>query len=253
MTGSSPSIGARPPGKKRQFPFGLVMLLFGFIGGFFTGTWAIKRAMTGPGWVQGIFGIKMNPPAAPTNPTNPVIVNTPVAVNPSPPAGPVQQPVTPVTPGTSSGMPANPDIGSGTPSGTSTPPVGTSGTSGTGNPVSPSHTDEQGFTGKWEIVDEIKATGNKPSKITSSYTFNPDGTGEFDTNGKKMYDLHWEIDQDYLIVNYDMDPSDTEPKWSTKYRWSVDGSRSILTLVPEGKDARAALYNSTGPGVYRRK
>lgn len=256
MAGDSPLTSGRPPGRKRQFPFGLVMLLFGFIGGFFTGIWAIKRAMTGPGWVQWVFQVKPTAPPAPVVVSQPAANPTPPAqANPTPPAQPVQPNPQPANPGTGTSSPANPNAVTGN-TGTST--GAQSGSSETGNPNkgdggNSSHTDEQGFVGKWEITDDLKQNGGSPSKVTSAYVFHPDGTGEFDTNGKKMYDLHWQTDPDYLNVTFDTDESDSAPKWTTKFRWSVDGSHTLLTLVPDSKDARAALYNITGPGVYHHK
>jgi hypothetical protein len=236
------------------------MLLFGFIGGFFTGTWAIKRAMTGPGWVQWAFGIKNSPPPAPPAAPNQPVANTPVAqpgnVNSQIPAAAPQSPA-PVSPGTGTGTQAGSNPTTGTqantnpPNGSPNPPVNPSGSGGT---ASPGLADEKAFLGSWEIVDELKSGGNASGKVTSAYTFLPDGTGEFDTNNKKMYDLHWQTDQDFLEVTFDTDSSQSGKKWISKFRWSVDGSKTILTLVSEGeKDARAVLYDTTGPGVYHHK
>ena len=88
-------------------------------------------------------------------------------------------------------------------------------------------------------------------KVHSSYIFNADGSGAFETNGQKMYDLTWEAeDGNVLAITYALDQG--QP-WKVKLRWSVNTNHTLLTLVPQGdKDARGQIYG-TGPGVYHKK
>ncbi len=223
--GSSPSGSSRPTGGRSRVKFFLfsTLVLFGL--GFFAGISATKHAMTGPGWAQRLFGIEMPPPVEPA-------VVKPAAA-PAPPVTAV--PAAPTAP-----VPEN-HVAVSVP-----PPVPPSG-------AAASAADAQGFLGHWEVTDEIQPGEGAPTKITSGYVFNADGTGEFDTNGKKMYGLHWKTSPDFLTVVYDNEQAPQGDTGAVHLRWSVNADKTLLTLVPEnGKDARASLY-SVGPGVYHKK
>jgi hypothetical protein len=227
MAGSSmPSGSARPSRGRSRTKFLLfsTVVLLGV--GFFGGVSATKRAMKGPEWVQRIFGIQM-PPA------EQAVVAAPKAVAP-PVVPPAAAPVAPVTP------PADAHVAA-------APPAANTHT------APPSPADEQGFLGHWEITDEVQGGDGTPTKIQSAYIFNTDGTGEFDTNGKKMYTLRWTLGGDFLTLTYDNEQAPQGEDGAIRMRWSVTPDKTLLTLVPEnGKDARATLY-SVGPGVYHKK
>lgn len=194
--------------------------------GFFGGVSAAKRAMNGPSWVQRVFGIEL-PPAEQAV----VVAPRPAAAAPTvpPPTAPVPPAAqAPATRAVASAPPVSP-----------TPSV----------PAS----DEEGFLGRWEITDDVQAGDGTPTRIQSGYIFNTDGTGEFNTNGKKMYSLRWVISGEYLTVTYDTEQAPQGDDGAVRMRWSVTPDKALLTLVPEnGKDARATLY-AVGPGVYHKK
>ena len=56
-----------------------------------------------------------------------------------------------------------------------------------------------------------------PTKIDSAYIFNADGTGEFDTNGKKMYSLRWTIAGEFLTLTYDNEQAPQGRRWRHPY------------------------------------
>jgi len=234
MAGSTmPSSGSsRPPRGRSRTKFLLfstaVLLGLGFVGGVY----ATKVAMKSPVWVQHVFGFEM-PPVVQAPPSSPL-----------PPAAPVAS-VPPSAP---------------TPPAAPNPPTADNHTAGA-NPAHgvvsrtapPSPADEQGFLGHWEITDEVKGGDGAPTQVQSVYIFNADGTGEFDTNGKKMYGLRWVLSGDFLTLTYDNEESPQGDDGAIRMRWSVSPDKTLLTLVPEnGKDARATLY-SVGAGVYHRK
>jgi hypothetical protein len=88
--------------------------------------------------------------------------------------------------------------------------------------------------------------------VTSDYIFEAGGTGEFDTNGKKLYDIHWEDANDYVLITFVTD-TDGEQNLKVKMKYSINGDHSVLTLAPEGKqDPRGTMYGA-GSRVYHRK
>jgi hypothetical protein len=227
MAGTSlPTSGsARPPRGRSRTKFLLIssLLLLGL--GFFGGVSVTKRAMTGPAWVQRVFGIELPPPeqviVTPPKPTAPPVVAQP----PAPVSPPVENHVDVPAPAAKDSAHTN----------------------------SASAADPEGFVGRWEITDEVQAGDGTPTKILSGYVFNADGTGEFNTNGKKMYGLRWVLSGDFLTLTYDNEQSPQGEDGAIRMRWSVTPDKTLLTLVPEnGKDARATLY-SVGPGVYHKK
>ena len=233
MAGSTlPSSGSsRPPKGRDRTKFWLFSMAV-FLGvGFFGGVTATKYAMKSPVWVQHAFGFEMPtvaivdaPPSKPLPPATP----TPQTV-PTPPSAP------------------NPPTGDNSTAADTTAPKKDA------HSGPPSPADEQGFLGHWEITDEVKDGDGAPTQVQSVYVFNADGTGEFDTNGKKMYGLRWNLSGDFLNLTYDNEESPQGDDGAIRMRWSVSPDKTLLTLVPEnGKDARATLY-SVGAGVYHRK
>ncbi len=225
--GSSPSGSARPSGGRSRVKFFMFATLAMLGIGFFVGVAATKRAVAGPPWAQRLFGIELPPPQE-------AVVSRPAAAPPAPVVVPptVPPPVIPVPENHVETAPPGPISASG-----SQPPV----------------VDNQGFLGHWEISDEVPIGDGTAAKITSGYVFNPDGTGEFDANGKKMYGLRWTISGDFLTVIYDNDQAPQGDSGGVRLRWSVNTEKTLLTLAPEnGKDARASLY-AAGPGVYHKK
>lgn len=236
----------------------MLWTLIVFVGGFYCGLAATKRAFSGPAWIRHAMGVDTItlPPAGPP-PPGPALPNTGQAVNPNPPifnappsAGPSNAPNT-------GGAPPN---GPGAPN--------TAGTNNAANAPAPNSQKQQtgqenpddtapapsgtGLAGTWEITDELHPTGSKASKVTSQYVFDPNGTGEFDTNGKKMYDLQWEDAGDYLAITFITDEGGAD-NWKVKLKYSLNADKSLLTLAPEGKkDPRGEMYN-VGPGVFHRK
>lgn len=230
MAGTSlPSSGSTRPSRGRsrtKFLLFTTLLLLGL--GFFGGVSATKRAMTGPPLAQRVFGIELPPPAqvvvVPPKPAAPPIIVQPPA------------PVPPVTPPSDNHVAA-------------VPPAANS----SSRAAAPSAADAEGFVGHWEITDEVQAGDGTSTKIQSGYVFSADGTGEFNTNGKKMYGLRWALSGDFLTLTYDNEQSPQGEDGAIRMRWSVTPDKTLLTLVPEnGKDARATLY-SVGPGVYHKK
>ena len=229
MAGSSmpPSGSARPSRGRSRTKFFLfcTLVLLGI--GFFGGVSATKHAIQGPAWMQRIFGIEL-PPA------EQVVVSPPKAV-----AAPITPPTAPVA-----SVPTPPENHA-----VATPPAN----SAPSHPTSPAAADPQGFLGAWAITDDVKVGTGVPTQIQSDYVFNADGTGEFGTNGKKMYDLRWNLSGDFLTLTYDTEQAPQGDDGAVRMRWSVSPDKTLLTLVPEnGKDARATLY-SVGPGVYHKK
>ena len=231
MTGSTGAPAAAKPARKRPFPFGLVMLIFGIGLGFYGGVAATKRAMTAPGWVQQLFGIPPAtvaptvPPVAATAPTVPAAATTPAGAPPGPPS----------TSATGSGTTA-PD--------TTSKPA----TSQDRHPA-----DSRDLVGSWEVTDSLASDGAPSSSMTTAYVFRSDNTGEFDANGKKLYDFKWKPAGEDISVDFDGAGPDSTQPWTAKLKWSLNDDRTVLTLVPTtGKDPRSFVY-SLGPGVYHKK
>lgn len=216
-----------PPSGSARMKFYLFSITVMFILGFFGGVAATKRAMVGPDWVQRVFGIHLPPPqpaaVAPQQAAPPIVQAQPPQKDPAPPAQ---------TPDPAANANKDKD------NTTQTPP-----------PAS----DAQGFLGSWEITDEVQVGDGAPTQVRSGYVFNADGTGEFNTNGKKMYGLRWNLADDYLTVTYDNDQAPAGDNGAIRMRWSVTPDKKLLTLTPENsKDARESLY-SVGHGVYHKK
>jgi hypothetical protein len=228
VSGSSPSGKSRPLGGRSRVKFFLFTCVVLLSVGFYGGVSATKRALTGPDWMQRVLGIEL-PPAqqavvVPPKPVAPPVIAPPVA-----PMAPVEAP------------PENHVAATAPASGPTARPA----------PASP--TDPEAFLGRWEITDDVQAGDGIPTKIQSDYLFNADGTGEYGTNGKKMYGLRWVISGDFLTVTYDSEQAPQGDNGAIRMRWSVTPDKTLLTLVPEnGKDARATLY-AVGPGVYHKK
>jgi hypothetical protein len=208
------------------------MLLFGLGLGFYGGVAATKRAITSPPWVRGIFGFdpRLTGPSAPVAPAPPV----------QPAAAPAAASSAPLA-----AVPSAPGA--------------------TDNPQSPGTTDHvlkpgkqtaadpRDLVGTWTVTDQIGGADSGSSTMTTSYTLRSDNTGEYDSNGKKLYELKWKPDGDDLSLDFDGTGPDANQPWSAKLKWSLNDDKSVLTLVPEeGKDPRSFVY-SLGPGVYRKK
>ena len=227
-TGNSP-IGAGGPKRKRPFPFGLVMLAFGLGLGFYGGVSATKQAMVSPVWVQKIFGVSMPVPTAPSAPA--------VVLTPSPPRS--DPPTAPAPPSDTNVSPANPK------------PADSSEASEKNEPKQAA--DSKNLLGTWTVTDSLSKDGAPTSSMTSAYGFRSDNTGEYDANGTKLYDFHWTAAGDEISVDFDGEGPDAGQPWNAKLKWSLNGDKSVLTLVPStGKDPRSFVY-SLGPGVYHHK
>jgi len=227
------------------------MMLFGLGLGFYGGIAATRRAMKGPVWVQRIFGISYTAPA----PVTPQVAAQPPA------------PVTPPTTGTPSTSPAN----------QSAPGPGASPDTSDVNPVPevsnkpdktqvPAKLDKgdksakkqtatsRDLEGFWTTTDTLPGESGAGSSMISTYVFNSDNTGEFDSNGRKLYDFRWKPEGDDLVIDFEGEGPDPNQPWSVKMKWSLNSDKSVLTLVPSnGKDPRNFVYSLSGPGVYRRK
>jgi hypothetical protein len=225
-TAMSGGAGARRRGRLR---FILISTLVLVGAGFYGGVTATKRALKGPVWAQRALGLETPSPV----PAAIVPVAAPAAVA-APPAAAQTPPPPSSAPASQTDVSAtDPNDGA--------------------HPNGAAVADGQAFLGRWEITDEIQAGDGLPAKIQSAYVFRVDGTGEFDTNGKKMYDFRWLTSGDFLTLTYDNEQAPQGADGAIRMRWSVTPDKTLLTLVPEnGKDARATLY-SVGPGVYHKK
>jgi len=227
MTGSGSSPGGTIR-RKRPFPFGLVMLVFGMGLGFYGGIAATKKAMVSPVWVQRIFGISM---PAPTVQAPPIVVNTPTTPaadqHPQPPANP-------------------PDT---------KPSENNADNSNTGGDKQPkkSAPEPGDLVGTWTATDSLSKDAGKGSALTTEYVFRSDSSGEYDANGTKLYEFHYTASADEISVDFDGEGPEANQPWNAKLKWSLNDDKSVLTLVPStGKDPRSFVY-SLGPGVYHRK
>jgi hypothetical protein len=235
MTGSSATAtGGRPP-RKRHFPFGLVMLAFGLGLGFYGGVAATKRALSGPAWVQQVFGLSAYsrptpPPAAPVAP--PVVAAAPAPNPPTPPTTAQPPAATGDAPGTDASSTE-----------TAPPPTGH---------VKRAPADSRDIVGAWTVTDSVPSGKEATSTMTSSYVFRADNSGEYDANGKKLYDFHWSPAGDSISLDFDGVGPDPNQSWNVKLNWSLNDDHDVLTLVPiGGKDPRSFVY-SLGPGVYHK-
>jgi hypothetical protein len=114
--------------------------------------------------------------------------------------------------------------------------------------------DSRDLEGFWSTTDTLPGETGATSSVTSTYVFNSDKTGEFDSNGRKLYDFRWKPDGDDLAIDFEGEGPDPNQPWSVKLKWSLNGDKSVLTLVPSnGKDPRNFVYSISGPGVYHRK
>jgi hypothetical protein len=226
-------LGVDRPRRKKQFPFGLVMLAFGLGLGFYGGVAATKRAMTSPTWVQRIFGISSV--AVPALAPQSTVTVTPPASAPTAPALTVPPPSPPSS------------IGTGTDASEPDP------TAKPDKPAKKRTADSRDLVGSWSVTDSLPSDGAATSSVTMTYAFHGDGTGEFDANSRKLYDFHWKPAGDDISVDYDGVGPDPNQPWNAKLKWSLNDDHTVLTLIPtEGKDARGFVY-SLGPGVYHRK
>lgn len=243
MTGSaSGPTGMGRPARKRPFPFGLVMLAFGFGLGFYGGVAAAKRAMTAPAWVQHVFGIPGTVAPAPLPPPPVVAV----------PTTPVTAPGAAGAPSAPAGTAANAPVTAGADTGSETP----------GAPAKPVRSDKsdkgsaansRDLVGAWSVTDSLPSGSSPSSSVTTSYTFNADNTGQFAANGKKLYDFRWKPSGEDIVIDFEGEGPDPNAPWSVKLNWSLNEDRTLLTLVPvNGKDARSFVY-SLGPAVYHRQ
>ncbi len=228
----SPPAGGNPK-KKKQFPFGLLMLVFGVILGAWGGISVTQRAAAGPEWARKLFHMPQKEIVL--APMPPPIVKPEVKIDP--PAAPVAE-----TPQKSKDQ--NPKIESATNNDANETADET---------TAPTKKAElKDIMATWEISDKLTANGSTGT-VTSAYAFHEDETGEFSSNGRKLYDFRWVKRGEDILLKYDGDAPDGSSSWEVKLTWSLNDDHSLLTLIPHGgKDARATLYGS-GPGVYRKK
>ena len=243
----SSSDGAGRPRRKRQFPFGLVMLAFGVGVGFYGGVAATKRAMVSPPWVQRIFGI----PAAAAIAPVPAVTPAPTAT--SAPAAPPSassaaaaqtEPAAPTAPDDTHESPASPTASSTPPSGPIGAPEPRQAKRAAGS---------KDIVGSWTVTDNLTRAGVPASPMSSTYVFRADNTGEFDATGKKLYDFKWSPVGDDIALDLEGEGPDADQPWTARLKWSLNADKTVLTLVPsQGKDPRSFVY-SLGPGVYHKK
>ncbi len=228
----APPAGGKPK-KKKQFPFGLLMLVFGVILGAWGGVSVTQRAASGPEWARKLFHMPQREIVA--LPAAPPIVKPEVKIDP--PVAPVVETPQKQKDQNSKIEPATNDDANETADKTTAPTK---------------KTELKDIMATWEISDKLASNGSSGT-VTSTYTFRDDETGEFSSNGRKLYDFRWVKKGEDILLQYDGDAPDGSSSWEVKLTWSLNDDRSLLTLIPHGgKDARALLYGS-GPGVYRKK
>ena len=228
----SPPVGGKPK-KKKQFPFGLLMLCFGAILGAWGGISVTQRAAAGPEWARKLFHMPQREIVI--APAPPLIVKPEVKIDP--PLAPVAE------------IPQNPKEKN-----LKIEPTADEEPNETAvKTTSPTKKAEmKDIIATWEISDKLTANGSTGT-VTSAYAFHEDETGEFSSNGRKLYDFRWVKKGEDILLQYDGDAPDGSSSWEVKLTWSLNDDHSLLTLIPHGgKDARALLYGS-GPGVYRKK
>ena len=109
------------------------------------------------------------------------------------------------------------------------------------------------LAGTWTVTDSLPKNGGAASSMTSAYVFRADHTGEYDANGTKLYDIHWNPNGDEIALEIDGDGPDANQQWTATLKWTLNADKSVLTLIPlTGKDPRSYIY-SLGPGVYQKK
>ena len=249
MTGSAKlSSGLGKPTRKRPFPFGLVMLLFGLGLGFYGGIAATKRAMKAPPWVQRIFGISYTAPVMAPTPA-------PVAAQPQPAPTPIAAVQSGSTPNPAAEVGAGFNVGAPDSMANLSPTTKLEKPEPTAQPEKHGKkriVDSRDLLGTWNVTDRLPSDVGAANTVRSTYVFNSDNTGEFDSDGKKLYDFRWKPAGDDIAVDYDGEGPDPNQPWSVKLKWSLNDDRTVLTLVPmNGKDPRGFVY-SLGPGVYRK-
>ena len=233
-----PSAGK--PRKKRQFPFGLLAMAIGASLGCWGGIVMTKKAMTGPVWIQKIFGlpqieqniVPLIPPKMPE--VRPVLTESPSSKITLDPTQLKKMDELKVMNGASS---RTVDIDTPEP----------------GRDQNPAHPAElKDIMGTWEVSDKL-VSGGKSSSVVSGYLFKGDETGEFSSDGNKLYDFRWFKEGDGLMLQFDGDAPEGSNSWEVKMTWSLNADHSLLTLIPHGgKDPRAVLYGS-GPGVFHKR
>lgn len=223
------------------------IVIFGL--GLYAGLATAKQALIGPEWQRRVTGLTSFGPTVAIPPDVHQAVQQMIndhradqsdPTQPQPPGAqivpdkaPVQQrsDTNPTLPGKS------PDVSQGNINQTSQPQVPTG---------------SKSLTGAWEVTDELHPLGSKATTVTSRYEFEEGGSGEFDTNGKKLYSIHWEDAGEYLLITFVTD-LEGEQNLKVKMNYSLNPDGTLLTMIPTGKkDPRSELYGVT-MGVYHRK
>lgn len=238
MTTSSTSNLSKPT-KKRQFPFGLVMLLFGLGVGFWGGIATTKAAIGGPDWVRKVMGITLPQPVMNTMPP----AQTPPVVNQAEEAKPpVESSPTPSdTNDTNTEETNKPE--SQTPSRPDEPKSNLR-----QRPTPPAKIETKDLVGRWELEEDTK-----DGKTLFCYQFKEDGTGVFQVNGKKFAGFNWEENGEDIKVTYDVEGPKPGEDWVADISWSLNASRDTLTLATKkgSRDARGHFFEK-GPGTFKK-
>lgn len=246
---ATPSARAK---RKRPFPFGLVMLGFGFIIGTCTGVWATRKIYLGPDWIQKASGLASDvaavrasgAPAALPAPAS-TLSAQPTPAQPASVAAPTS--AAPETKPKSDEDASKPDESAPT----ADKPDGEAAKTEPRKPARPAEVRD--LTGIWETTDKISSEGASGPTVTSAYQFKDNKTGVFESGGKKLYDFRWKPVGDDIEIVYDGEGPEPGKPWAATLRWTLNADRTVLTLIPgSGKDARAFLY-SLSAGVYHKR